>query len=254
MSAAPFSSIADFYDLVYAGKNTSGEARYVAQSLARNGIAPGMHLLEWGCGTGRHAAALAQLGYRVSGVEREPAMLARAQSFAKQYAGLDFRQGDLLDKPDKHTYDALIACFHVISYLTSIDQLACAFDNARQALKSGGVFLFDVWHGPAVLAQKPETRCVRLSNSAHELIRVAQPYHDSARHRVDVHYRYFHREIGAQEWRLEEETHQLRYWFKEEILSQASMSGLRWSGAEEWMSGRDPSPETWGVCHLLVKD
>lgn len=252
MSAAPFSGIADFYDLVYAGKDTAAEAAYVQRSLRRLGVADAAHLLEWGSGTGRHAAALSQLGYRVSGVERSPDMLARAQKLLPRHVGLDFRQGDLLDVPaGDDSYDALIACFHVISYLTSEAELARAFANAKASLKPGGVFLFDVWHGPAVLAQRPETRCASYADTARELIRVAQPSHDSEQHRIDVHYRYFHRLLGAPEWRLEEETHRVRYWFAEEIQRIAATAGLRWLGAEEWLSGKPASDATWGVCHLL---
>lgn len=252
MSAAPFSGIADFYDLVYAGKDTSAEAAYVRQSLRRFGVADAAHLLEWGSGTGRHAAALSQLGYRVSGVERSPDMLARARKLLPQHGGLDFRQGDLLDMPaGDDRYDALIACFHVISYLISEAELARAFANAKRSLKPGGVFLFDVWHGPAVLAQRPETRCASYADTARELIRIAQPSHDSEQHRIDVHYRYFHRLRGAPEWRLEEETHRVRYWFAEEIQRVAGTAGLRWLEAEEWLSGKPVSEATWGVCHLL---
>jgi SAM-dependent methyltransferase len=252
MSAPPFSGIADFYDLVYAGKDTAAEATYVRQSLHRLGVADAAHLLEWGSGTGRHAAALSQLGYRVSGVERSPDMLARARMLLPQHAGLDFRQGDLLDIPmEGSSYDALIACFHVISYLTSEAELARAFVNAKRSLNHGGVFLFDVWHGPAVLAQRPETRCASYADTARELIRVAQPSHDPEQHRVDVHYRYFHRLLGSPEWRMEEETHRVRYWFVEEIQRIATTAGLRWLSAEEWLSGKPASDATWGVCHLL---
>jgi hypothetical protein len=123
--------------------------------------------------------------------------------------------------------------------------------NARTALKQGGVFLFDVWHGPAVQAQKPETRCASYADKQSELLRFAEPVHDPKRHRVDVHYRYFHRRIGAPHWNLVEETHQLRYWFPFEIQTLAESAGLRWLACEEWLSGHEPSVDTWGVCHVL---
>ena len=254
MSAAPFSGIADFYDLVYAGKDTAAEAAYVQRSLRRLGVADAAHLLEWGSGTGRHAAALSQLGYRVSGVERSPDMLARARKLLPRHVGLDFRQGDLLDVPaGDDSYDALIACFHVISYLTSEAELARAFANAKASLKPGGVFLFDVWHGPAVLAQRPETRCASYADTARELIRIAQPSHDLEQHRVDVRYRYFHRLIGAPEWRLEEETHRVRYWFREEILQCASEADCDLTTCEEWLTAKPADESTWGVTYAAVK-
>lgn len=253
MSSGVFDGIAAYYDLVYASKETAAEAKYVAGLLRRCGVANDASLLEWGSGTGRHAAALAQLGYRVTGIERSPAMLDRAHQLAAGNKALQFRQGDLLETDTGDSYQALIACFHVISYLTDEIALQRAFARAHTALQPGGVFLFDVWHGPAVLALRPETRCARFVDSQRELLRVAEPRHDSARHRVDVHYRYFHRPLGAPQWRLEEETHQLRYWFIPEIQRHATAAGLRWLGAEEWLSGGEPSTNTWGVCHLLAR-
>lgn len=251
MNSAPFSGIADFYDLVYADKDTVGEAQYVEKLLTRHGVAAGGHLLEWGSGTGRHASALSRLGYRVSGIEREPAMLARAQLLAAHNSRIDFRQGDLLNDPDGHSYDALIACFHVISYLIHEDDIALAFANARRALKSNGVFLFDVWHGPAVVHQKPETRSASYRDGQHELVRIAAPTHMPMEHRVDVHYRYFYRRLADSYWQLQEETHKLRYWSVAEIRAHASAAGLNWLGAEEWLTGLEPTASTWGVCHIL---
>lgn len=246
-----FDGIAEFYDLVYAGKDTEAEADYVARLLRRHGVADGARILEWGSGTGRHARALAARGYNLTGVERSAAMLARASGLAGPQ--LQFLQGDLLEADAGSSYDALIACFHVISYLTDEVALARAFAKASLALKPGGLFLFDVWHGPAVLNLRPETRCARFADDRRELLRVAEPHHDSSRHRVDVHYRYFHRRLTESQWQLDQETHSLRYWFLPEIQRHATDAGLRWLGAEEWLSGRAPGLDSWGVCHLLQK-
>ena len=54
------------------------------------------------------------------------------------------------------TFDAVIALFHVVSYQTTEHDLRATFATAARHLNPGGVLLFDVWHGPAVLAQQPE--------------------------------------------------------------------------------------------------
>ncbi len=252
MSELAFAGIADFYDLVYAGKDTAAEARYVAKLLSQHGVAPPSRLLEWGSGTGRHARALADLGYRLTGLERSPEMLRQAQAATSADAAVQFLQGDLLAPSPGSGYDAVIACFHVISYLADEEALARAFANARQALRPGGVFLFDVWHGPAVLAQGPQTRSVRFADEQRELVRIATPVHDPEQQRVDVQYRYFHRVPGDARWSLSEETHRMRYWFSSEIRRHAQQAGLHWLATEEWLSGRPPGCDTWGVCHLLA--
>ncbi|MES2883812.1 MAG: class I SAM-dependent methyltransferase [Pseudomonadota bacterium] len=251
MSEQAFDGIADFYDLVYAGKDTEAEASYVAALLTRHGVAPPSRILEWGSGTGRHARALARLGYQMTGLERSAEMLHQAQAAVTDDCDVRFLHGDLLEPSPGADYDGLIACFHVISYLTDEPALARAFANARQALRPRGVFLFDVWHGPAVVAQGPQTRSVRFADAQRELVRIAEPRHDPEKQLVDVQYRYFHRRHDDALWALAEETHRLRYWFGSEIRRHAEQAGLRWLAAEEWLSGRTPGCETWGVCHLL---
>ncbi|HTW21534.1 MAG TPA: class I SAM-dependent methyltransferase [Mycobacteriales bacterium] len=65
---------ARFAALAAAGADLHGEARFVA-SLARAG---GL-VLDAGCGTGRVALKLAELGFRCVGIDSDPAMLAQAR-------------------------------------------------------------------------------------------------------------------------------------------------------------------------------
>ncbi|MGN6330395.1 MAG: class I SAM-dependent methyltransferase [Motilibacteraceae bacterium] len=68
---------ARFAELAASGADVHGEARYVA-SL----VPAGARVLDAGCGTGRVAIRLAELGYDVVGVDLDAAMLAQARSAA----------------------------------------------------------------------------------------------------------------------------------------------------------------------------
>jgi SAM-dependent methyltransferase len=57
--------------------------------LARHPLPPGDALV-LGCGPGRECLALARRGWRVTGLDREPGMLAHAEAYARD-AGLDLR-------------------------------------------------------------------------------------------------------------------------------------------------------------------
>ena len=54
-----------YYDLFYHEKNYKAEAAFVTDLLGRYGIVGG-HLMDLGCGTGRHAAEFAAAGFSVS--------------------------------------------------------------------------------------------------------------------------------------------------------------------------------------------
>ena len=49
------------------------------------------------------------------------------------------------------------------------DDVLAAFLTARHHLNPGGIFLFDVWYGPAVLTDRPS---VRIKWMAHEEIEI----------------------------------------------------------------------------------
>ncbi len=60
-------------------RNTRAEADFI---VAECGLPPGSHILDMGCGTGRHAVELACRGYRVTGVDIAAGMLAEARKAA----------------------------------------------------------------------------------------------------------------------------------------------------------------------------
>ncbi|GGL25682.1 class I SAM-dependent methyltransferase [Planomonospora parontospora] len=78
---------ARFAELAASGADVHGEARLCA-ALAP----PGSRVLDAGCGTGRVAIRLAELGYACAGVDLDESMLAVARSRAP---GLTWVRGDL---------------------------------------------------------------------------------------------------------------------------------------------------------------
>ena len=73
--------------LAAAGHDLHGEARFVEGALDRHGFGPRhrerrARVLDAGCGTGRVAVRLAELGYDVAGTDLDPTMLAEARRAA----------------------------------------------------------------------------------------------------------------------------------------------------------------------------
>ena len=249
---------AKYYNLLYRDKDYAGEAAYVAEHIRRH--APkAQTILEFGCGTGRHAIHLAEKGYTVTGIDRsidmlEEAELRRATCDDDITDRLTFMSGDFLSFQPTMKYDVVTALFHVMSYQTSDEDLERAFSVAAASLKRGGLFVFDCWYGPAVLEIRPELRVKRTGDGAFSMTRIAEPTMKLGENRVDVAYQIFLRDHESESLHEFSELHQMRYLFLPEIEQYMGNSGLTLLTAEEWMSGRPPGPDTWGCCFLARLD
>jgi len=111
------------------------------------GLAPGSHVLDVGCGTGRHSVELARRGFRVTGLDLSPGMLEQAEAAARA-AGVEVRwvEADATDFTlDEPADAALCVCEGAFSLLGGGDDarthdeavLACIHD----ALRAGGPLL-----------------------------------------------------------------------------------------------------------------
>jgi len=249
---APFDLTGAYYDLLYADKDYAGEARYVGQCLPDECRT----ILELGSGSGIHAALLAEAGYDVTGVERSPAMLAKARerSVAARDAHLQFHAGDACTVRLGRVFDAVISLFHVVSYQTTDDAVAAIFATAAQHLRPGGLFLFDVWYGPAVLSQRPTVRVKRMQNDRISVTRTAEPVLHANSNIVDVHYEIFSTDRATGRIDRIEEDHSMRFFFMPELAAFGLAAGFTIARAEEWMTRREPSIDTWGVCLAMRKE
>jgi SAM-dependent methyltransferase len=249
-----FGSLAHFYDLIYANKDYRAEAQYVLDLLDTHGDSC-RDILELGSGTGRHALELASFGRQVHGIDASPDMTALANKRLSSHTEnkVSFQVASAMDYRAGRHFDAVIACFHVLNYMTSQQTLIQAFKTASAHLNRGGLFLFDSWHGPAVQATGPETRVQDIADGSLDIVRIAQPTHDANNQRVDVRYRFFVRERALSHWELIEELHQLRYLFQDNVASACEASGLELVLDQEWLTGHPLSDKTWGACYLARK-
>lgn len=252
--APNFRKYSAVYDLLYRDKDYAAETDYIARSI-RAAAPHARTILELGSGTGRHGRMLADRGFAVHGIERSPDMvaLARAEMPASANGTFACEVGDVRNVSLGRTFDAVIALFHVISYQTTDDDLQRTFAAAARHLVSGGVFAFDVWHGPAVEAQRPERRVKKVGDEAWDVVRTARPQLDPIRHTVRVIYDMECRDLKSGDTARFSEDHLMRYLFPSEIETLASQNGFRVVMSEEFATGRPPSPATWGVLYLLRK-
>lgn len=123
-----------FDALAASGQDMHGEARFVATRLA-----PGSAVLDAGCGTGRVAIRLHELGYAVAGVDVDASMLAVA---AERAPHLPWVHSDLaalsLDGPGP--FDAVVLAGNVIPLLGP-GTLDAAVGAVTAHVAAGGVII-----------------------------------------------------------------------------------------------------------------
>lgn len=248
MSDTVFNAYSRYYDLLYRDKDYVAEVEYIADLLERFGVS-GQCLLEFGSGTGKHGRLLAQRGYDVTGIERSAEMVAQAEAAP----GFSCQQGDICTVQLEQTFDAVLSLFHVVSYQTTNDAVQAIFARAAEHLEAGGLFVFDVWYSPAVYAQKPEVRVKRMADKEIEVTRIAEPVSHPNENRVDVNYTIFARDLASGAVEAMTETHPMRHFSLPELDLLAQMNGFAVIGTEEFLTGKRPSEETWGVCLILKK-
>ncbi|MGD1897589.1 MAG: class I SAM-dependent DNA methyltransferase [Phormidesmis sp.] len=249
-----FENYAQYYDLLYQDKDYEGESRFVHE-LISNYSPDARTILELGSGTGRHAEILARSGFQLCGVERSAEMLAHCMSrydtlTPKLKDSLTFTHGDLRNCIIQRSFDAVISLFHVISYQTSNNDLIAAFRTARKHLKSSGLFIFDVWYGPAVMYTPPSVRVKRLQSETHELIRIAEPVQYCNENIVDVNYRLLLKEQSSLKTDSVTELHRMRYLFKPELELLLNMTDFKLIDTCAWLTREEISFNTWGACFI----
>lgn len=248
-----FEAYGEYYDLIYTDKDYVSEAHYVERLIGR--AAPkSMDILDLGCGTGIHARCLAERGFKVLGVEISDEMFSKAKKRQIDASGcFAVERGDARTFRSNLRFDVVISLFHVVSYLISPEDLDCFFKTAAHHLREDGCLIFDVWYGPAVLNQKPESRVKRLENEKIRVVRSAEPEMNCQKNMVTVKYKIDVVDKFSSSTVYISESHNMRYYFEDELKSAAALNGMEFIFAEEWMTGRVPSANTWGVVFVFVR-
>lgn len=159
--------------------------------------------------------------------------------------------GDILEYEPTKKYDACIALFHVISYVNSNLDLLRLFHKTRGALNPGGLFVFDVWFTPAVRHQVPESRVKTVENDEIEVTRYAEPSIDYLHNVVTVNYEIHVKRKKDGHTVQFEESHPMRHFDIPEINLLAEKTGFAVLKAEEFLTAKEPSVDTWGVNFIL---
>ena len=152
---APGSLSAAHYDLVTAADPRLGEDEALYAELAP----PGGRILELGAGSGRLTAGLATRGFRITGVDIAPAMLAQAEARVAALPPevrerIALRRGDMTALDLKQAFDLVICPYFTLAHVPAGAAWRNTFSVAARHLAPNGPAAFhlprlDVMRRPA---------------------------------------------------------------------------------------------------------
>jgi SAM-dependent methyltransferase len=249
--ARPFGDYSNYYDVFYSQKNYGNEIEFIQSIFATKNINI-TSILDLGCGTGGHAVPLANKGFQIHGVDISETMLDRAKLKLNEVGHKAcFSLCDIRHFRDEKKYDLVISMFAVMSYQTGNTDVEQVLQTARYHLEPGHLFIFDAWHGPAVLKQKPETRVSEIPLPDGRLFRIAQPESHIGANTADVNFTLL-KLIGNLLVEETHETHTMRYFFLPEIEYFASKNGFKVIKTCPFLQAdKYPTEDDWNVTWVL---
>ncbi len=214
-----FSESTELYDLIYSEfKDFEEEALQVA-SLLKERCPTARRILDVGCGTGRHAAALTEIhGFEVDGIDIESGFLEIARDRCPK--GRFFR-GDMASFHLDSSYDAVLCLFSSIGYVRTFDRLTLTARTMRKHVADGGVAIIEPWFTPDAF----------LGGSAHihsvdrEDLKIARVSRSEVRDRISwLEFQYLIAEPSA--IRHLKEVHELGLFTEEEMMEALHAGGF----------------------------
>jgi SAM-dependent methyltransferase len=113
----------------------------------------GREVLDMCCGVGRHSLELARRGYVVTGVDRSPFLLGKAEaSAAAGGLSVEWVRSDMHDFVRPEAFDLAINMFTSFGYFDDPDDDLRVLHNLRTSLRDGGRLVIDMI-GKEYLAQ-----------------------------------------------------------------------------------------------------
>ena len=89
-----------------------------------------------------------------------------------------------------------------------------------------------------------------MEDNTTSVVRIAEPVMHPNENLVDVNYQIFIRKKSCSRIEVLQESHRMRYLFRPEIEWFLNNSELKLVDCFEWITGRQPGLDTWGVCFV----
>lgn len=251
-----FQDYSQFYDQFYEKKDYPSEVEFVQSVIKKFSAIPVREVLSLGCGTCSHDILLAQKGYQITGLDQSRTMLSEAQRKIKSAhlsKKITLYQADVRHFSLEKEHDFVMAMFNVIGYQVSNCDVNAMIGNASAHLKPGGLFLFDCWYAPAVIADPPTDRIKEIKKGKTRVIRLTQSSLIHQKNQIQIQFRVLSltgRNLTAESV----ETHYMRYWSLPELEGFLEANGLKLLKACPFLKlDSDASESEWDMFIIATK-
>jgi len=141
-----YQKLAKYYDIIYDLKDLTkreiGFLRWAFENLAKRKVEK---VLDAAAGTGRQVIPLLDEGYEVTASDLSQNMLdVLQQKLQQRGCQIPIICRDVYQLDFKEEFDAVILIFTTFNHLISNQEIAGALSRLHQALRPGGLFIFDV--------------------------------------------------------------------------------------------------------------
>lgn len=145
---------ADLQSKIYGPDQTQAAPAEATAAMALLGGSPPQRVVDLCCGNGRHAIALAKLGYDVTAVDLSPTYLSLAAAAAAEArVEVEWVHDDIRHFVRPGTFDAAMILWNAFGYFEDDAQDIAALSAAATSLKEGGRLIIQT-HGRESTARK----------------------------------------------------------------------------------------------------
>lgn len=137
-----------YYPVLYAHRDNSEADTFIRNIDNVFHLQKGARILDLACGQGRHARALAALGYEVTGADLSRNSIEKAKALENDH--LNFVIHDMRRPVAVNYYDAVLNLFTSFGYFESVRDNLRTINAVHTGLKDKGLFLIDYFNSESV--------------------------------------------------------------------------------------------------------
>jgi len=146
-----------YYETLYDHRDLTEAKAFVKHLTSQIPLPEQAEVLDLGCGWGRHTNSLADLGYRVTGLDLSPRLIERARTMANErdvaaLGSLDFEVGDMRTHRMNRRFDLVVNLFTSLGYFEKDEDDLKVLQNAFHHLRDGGYVVLDYFDTAHTLA------------------------------------------------------------------------------------------------------
>lgn len=246
----PYAMLAASYDQAGLGQRADILRHHLFDKIQMDGWL-GRRVLDLGCGTGTTACWFGGNGFRVTGVDQSPEMLAIARQKAEaQGVMVDWRQDDIASMGIDDGYDLALA-LDVFNETRSIRELEAAIAITNRALSMGKLLVFDITTIQGFAEHWGNTTQVLFDDPASLMILVRSQYNYELVSNTRQ-YTIIRRDEAA--WQRADEQHTLRAYALQAVGAILKRTGFKARDVlDSTLSTYDPRTDTYGRAIFIVE-